>query len=379
MADVVVAWSPAHPDGDESERIDVLYRTYARRLRALCGRRLGTPDDADDAVHETILKAARAWPSLRPGADPWPWLGTIATHVCCDLQRARTRHEGAGFADRIVDVEDAVVSGMRSELVQGALARLSEPMRSTLMLRELEGWSYDEIAALQGRSLAAVRSTIMRGRRTIKESLGQLVAAGRLPLPAAVPVLWRRAKAGASRRSASVMAIDPSTAFGLAAPARAALFVSVLAIGASGAFVAGASSGRSGPNTSRLTTEPPIGALVVIAATVVEGPGAGATKVLSPSSAVAGPSASVMPTSPRGPVAAVAIAPPPTDRAPEVAASAELSGPSDEATLDGKIAGRAPGVGDFYGRNRLSIDCDYSEARQRLCEGVDAVPPTPTP
>lgn len=352
--------------GTQNERIEVLYRKYARRLRALCIRRLGTADDADDAVHETLLKAARAWPSFRQGSDPWPWLATIATNVCCDLHRTRTRQETTGVPDRVIDVDDTVVASMTSELVRDALGELPELMRTTLALRDLEGWGYEEIATLQGRSLAAVRSTLMRGRRALRDSLGCLAAAGRLPLPAGVPILWRRLRASASRRSASALAIDPSAAFASAGPARAALLAAVLAVGASGLLATGASSSGAAAAESVHADSASVDLPRPVASPEATEVRASAATKDAPSTA---------PPTPRR-LGSVSTAPPPA-HAPEMfGATAEVTGPSENATLNGKIVGKTPG-GELVSANDVDVDCTYSEVRRFLCDAVDAAPSSP--
>lgn len=196
----------------EPDLMDALYRAYARRLKALCVRRLGNEDDAEDAVHETLIKASRAWPSFRDGADPWPWLATIATNVCRDTGRRAARAAAVALdEEQSSDCFEAVARRARCELVQDALASLPRAYSTALYLRDIEGWSVPEIAVLRGRSIASVRSSLSRSRTMLAKKVEEIARARRQwPLPAAAPVIVRL-----RRRASRIKAAADDAALGV--------------------------------------------------------------------------------------------------------------------------------------------------------------------
>jgi RNA polymerase sigma-70 factor (ECF subfamily) len=185
-----------HKDG-----LDLLYRRYAPALVAFCNHRLGNLGDAEDAAHETILKAHRALPRFREGARLWPWLATIAANVCTDIQRSRERF---GPEEDAIDclgpeVDETVSARLRASIVDTALDELPERFRTPLFLREFMGWSYEEIAGFSNKSIGSVRTTLMRARRAFQTRVEDVARRrGQWPLPVAVGGLggaWRRMRA----------------------------------------------------------------------------------------------------------------------------------------------------------------------------------------
>lgn len=171
-----------------------LYRLYAADLRRFCHRRLGSAAEADDACHEAMIRALRALPAFRTGARVWPWLATIAANVCTDMLRTRRFRalDDRDGDDDAPDVHDEVMTRLRQELVGDALDGLPDRYRRTIYLCDLEGWSYEEIAEADGTTVAAVRGTLHRGRRALRERVQQVARQkGIWPLPAAVPLRWR--------------------------------------------------------------------------------------------------------------------------------------------------------------------------------------------
>ncbi|MGH9085313.1 MAG: sigma-70 family RNA polymerase sigma factor [Acidimicrobiales bacterium] len=185
----------ADQDLDVGRTLAHLFETYADPVEALCRRRLRDLHLAEDACHETLIRAAANADRLDPGAPVWPWLATIAANVCTDMQRRMARHTVvADPPDRhSEEPHDTLARRQRGRLVEDALALLPEPARSAVYLRDMAGWSYEDIAAAQGRSAASVRSTLFRGRRLLRRQVETLAAHRRAewPLPAVVGLTWR--------------------------------------------------------------------------------------------------------------------------------------------------------------------------------------------
>jgi RNA polymerase sigma-70 factor (ECF subfamily) len=181
--------------GDD-HALHLLYRHYASRLHAFCLRRLGNHADADDAVQETFLKAQRALHRFDRSAPAWPWLVTIAAHVCTDIHRLNAHVADRDADDEVVGEPDEVLAAKaRTAIVDDALRSLPDPYRTSIYLKHFEGASYEEIARLQGTSLASVRTTLMRGRRRLGARIETLARAERQwPLPSGVSVAARRAR-----------------------------------------------------------------------------------------------------------------------------------------------------------------------------------------
>jgi RNA polymerase sigma-70 factor (ECF subfamily) len=193
MADAVLA--APQERGDRTDALARLHHEHGADLLRLCRRRLSDPHLAEDACHETLLRAAANLERVHAGAALWPWLATIAANVCIDMQRRAARVSVVAeppVATAAEEPHDSMTREQRRRLVEDALASLPEPVRSSLYLRELAGWSYAEIASVQGCSTGAVRSTLFRGRRMLRSRVEMLAAARReWPLPAAMVLGWR--------------------------------------------------------------------------------------------------------------------------------------------------------------------------------------------
>ena len=140
--------------------------------------------DADDLVQETYLRACRGWHTFRPGSDPRRWLFTICRNAFLRTRRTRSRfvesedgdldampavlshvqamHDGLGELFDFIDVRPAI---------ERAVDRLPEPHHSVLVLVDLQGLSYEEVAAVLDVPIGTVRSRLFRARRVIQESL----------------------------------------------------------------------------------------------------------------------------------------------------------------------------------------------------------------
>jgi RNA polymerase sigma-70 factor (ECF subfamily) len=172
---------------------EALYDRYRARLVRYCRRRLWNRADAEDAAHETLLRAFRALPVVDLTGDPWPWLTTIAGRICTDVRRRAARPPLPPTVASNEDVvHEEVVGRLRADILEDALRQLPDHYRTSLLLREYGGWAYDDIARLQGRSVGSVRSLLARSRRRLEEQV-ETVARTRnqWPLPAAVPPVRR--------------------------------------------------------------------------------------------------------------------------------------------------------------------------------------------
>jgi len=134
--------------------------------------------DAQDVVQESYLRALKFFGGFR-GGDGRAWLLTIVRHTCYDWLRQNRRYEPlTDFDEELRDVEsDApgpealLLRTAENQLLRGALEELPVEFREVLILRELEGLSYKEIADIAGLPLGTVMSRLARARRRLQQSL----------------------------------------------------------------------------------------------------------------------------------------------------------------------------------------------------------------
>ena len=135
--------------------------------------------EAEDAVQEAFVRAISHFADFR-GADGRAWLLTIVRNSCfTQLRRRRSGGEKVEFDEEMHTVEDTA-SGPEADLertiaaasVREGLDHLAVEFREVLVLRELEGMSYKEIAQVTGTPIGTVMSRLARGRRQLAVALG---------------------------------------------------------------------------------------------------------------------------------------------------------------------------------------------------------------
>nr|MBA2357843.1 sigma-70 family RNA polymerase sigma factor [Actinomycetota bacterium] len=149
-----------------------LYQRHVRDVYRYTLAVLRNPADAEDATQTTFLNAYRAIQGGERPQKPDHWLIAIAHNVC----RARFRHDSRrpqqvefeeGRAAAVIEPEPSI----DLENLRRALDQLGFNQRSALVMRELEGRSYKEIATVLGISVSAVETLIFRARKTLREHL----------------------------------------------------------------------------------------------------------------------------------------------------------------------------------------------------------------
>jgi len=159
----------------DPEALAMLFERYFDRLYGMVFRMLGDRGATEEALQEIFLKVHRGAPSLDPARDPGPWLITIAANTVRDLWRSSAyRFERAsssleadpGYAEQLPssapDPEKDTLTAERAEIVQRAIQSLRPSFREIVVLREYEGLSYDQIAAITGENPTAVRKRYSR-------------------------------------------------------------------------------------------------------------------------------------------------------------------------------------------------------------------------
>jgi RNA polymerase sigma factor (sigma-70 family) len=163
-------WTP--PTWDE------VVRAHSARVYRLAYRLTGNSHDADDLTQEVFVRVFRSLSSYTPGTFEG-WLHRITTNLFLDSVRRRTRIRFDGLPD---DASDRLVGREQSPQqayddshldadIQSALDALPPEFRAAVVLCDIEGLSYEEIAATLGVKLGTVRSRIHRGRAQLRAAL----------------------------------------------------------------------------------------------------------------------------------------------------------------------------------------------------------------
>jgi RNA polymerase sigma-70 factor (ECF subfamily) len=171
----------AHRDPDEAlvrraqrgDRLafERLVDRHQHRLYTLAARVLGSPNDAADAVQEALLRAWLRLDRFRGEAQFSTWLYRICVNAAHD-QRERRRDEPVEEVDTTADVRDPFAERELSGELQRALDALEEPYRTAVVLSDVLGCSYAEIAEITEVAEGTVKSRIFRGRTELADRLG---------------------------------------------------------------------------------------------------------------------------------------------------------------------------------------------------------------
>jgi RNA polymerase sigma-70 factor (ECF subfamily) len=154
---------------------------YQDFLFALVVRMVGDREAAADVVQEAFLNAYRNLRSYRGGAVRG-WLARIALNAATDVLRRRKRQPSEPYPDweddawqpptgPEADPERVAARHVRGRVLMAALQRITEDQRRAILLFDVEGFDYGEIATMTGVSLGTVKSRIHRGRLALRELL----------------------------------------------------------------------------------------------------------------------------------------------------------------------------------------------------------------
>ncbi len=158
-----------------------LVRLYQDSLFALVVRMVPDRDQAADAVQEAFFSAYRNLRSFRGGSVK-SWLNRICVNAAMDAQRAKKRRPVQPYpelddeawqprAGAEADPERIAVDIERSRVLRSAMAEITDDQRTAIVLYDVQGYDYSEIAEMTGVSLGTVKSRIHRGRLSLREIL----------------------------------------------------------------------------------------------------------------------------------------------------------------------------------------------------------------
>lgn len=178
-------------EGD-ADAFGAIVDEYQKNVYNLALRMTGNPEDAQDMSQEAFIKAFNSLASFRGDSKLSVWLYRIVSNVCLDFLHSRKRRqtvslnmddgEGGSSELEIPDLsampEEELNRRLTREAVRKGLLSLPEDQREILLLREIEGLSYDEIAQALELEAGTVKSRIFRARKRL---CAQLVSGGNIP------------------------------------------------------------------------------------------------------------------------------------------------------------------------------------------------------
>jgi len=177
----------------DTRAFEMLVVKYQRRVERLIGRMVRDVDLVPDIAQETFIRAYRALPQFRGESAFYTWLYRIAVNTAkkalVELKRdpvmteaARAKNDEGDETSRTdhelttAETPEAVLASKQvAAAVNAAIESLSEDLRQAIMLREIEGLSYEEIAEVMNCPIGTVRSRIFRAREAIAERLRPLL------------------------------------------------------------------------------------------------------------------------------------------------------------------------------------------------------------
>lgn len=176
----------------DKRAFDLLVLKYQYKVHAIVGRFIRDSHEVSDVTQEAFIKAYRALPRFRGDSQFYTWLYRIAVNTAKNYLVARSRRpplsdvdlvdaEYYAGSDRLKDVGTPENQLFRDELevvINQAVDELPEDLRTAVTLREYEGLSYEDIAAVMDCPVGTVRSRIFRGRESIDSRVLQAMEDG---------------------------------------------------------------------------------------------------------------------------------------------------------------------------------------------------------
>ena len=173
----------------DKRAFDLLVLKYQYKVHAIVGRFIRDSHEVSDVTQEAFIKAYRALPRFRGDSQFYTWLYRIVVNTAKNYLVARSRRpplsdvdladaEYYSGSDRLKDVGTPENQLFRDELeavINTAIEELPEDLRTAVTLREYEGLSYEDIAAVMNCPVGTVRSRIFRGRESIDSRVLQLM------------------------------------------------------------------------------------------------------------------------------------------------------------------------------------------------------------
>jgi RNA polymerase sigma-70 factor (ECF subfamily) len=172
----------------DTESFNQLVRRWERPIFALAYRTLGREEDARDVTQETFLRAFRALPGFKGDAKFSSWLYRIALNLCRDWMRKERRTPVVAMPEGVeleqimaerydaVSVEDLAARAELSRGVAAAMEKLPVEQRTSIILKEYHGLTFQEIADLMHCPLSTVKTRVYQGLTSLRKDLAEQTA-----------------------------------------------------------------------------------------------------------------------------------------------------------------------------------------------------------
>ena len=153
---------------------EALYRRLVGRIYALCLRMSRDPQRAEELTQDVFVRVWERMGSFRGDSQFTTWLHRLAVNVVLQAGRTKGRRESR---EHLVEDPGEYMGRVTREMpgtrvdIERAIAALPAGARTVLILRDIEGYKYDEIAEMQGVALGTVKAQIHRARKMMKEKL----------------------------------------------------------------------------------------------------------------------------------------------------------------------------------------------------------------
>ena len=211
-----------------------LYARYFARLCRFCERRVGNKHEAEEVAQEAFTRAYRALGGFDGERRFYPWLSVIASRLCVDVHRRRSRSQPSADVDAgwVDGGQEDVLRTVDRDRVRLAMARLSTRHQEILRLREWEGWSYQQLAEHLDMTMAGTEALLWRARQALRREIERLDSGG--GRWAAIPVIGWLTRRLAGLRHGTTAALSHSLA-PLIGSALSAAMIGAMALGGASA------------------------------------------------------------------------------------------------------------------------------------------------
>jgi RNA polymerase sigma-70 factor, ECF subfamily len=169
----------------DADAIEALLKLYEKRIYNISLRMTGNEYDAFDAAQESLIKIYKNISAFRGEASFSSFVYRLTVNTCIDFIRKRkndvsieaSMEEGTFFEDKntSLDPEYNAVGGEINQKIQQALQKLDEEHRALVVLKDVQGFSYEEIAGILKLSMGTVKSRLFRSREKLKKELSNYI------------------------------------------------------------------------------------------------------------------------------------------------------------------------------------------------------------
>ena len=174
MAEQDVDWALVRRvQAGEKAAFDLLVRKYQQKVMNLVSRYVKDNAEVMDVTQEAFIKAYRALPNFRGESAFYTWLYRVAINTSKNHLVAKNRRPPSSDVD--ATEAEAYASAELKQILFEAIEKLPKDLKTAIMLRELEGMSYEQIAEQMDCPVGTVRSRIFRAREIIDEKIKPLI------------------------------------------------------------------------------------------------------------------------------------------------------------------------------------------------------------